>query len=105
MPNQLNLIPDEPSIFTYPASHRTDPVTSYTAAERAPKQTHGEIVLATITAHPGRTAKELAQHCRLDRYQIARRCRELVNQGKIKGGYVRECTVEGGEAVTWWGRD
>ena len=104
-PNQLSFLDrgeDKPSIFDYPRAHRNDPVTSYTAAENAPKQTHGEIVLATIRAHQGKTAKELAQHCRLTQHQIARRCRELVNREKIKEGYVRECTVEGGDAVTWW---
>ena len=87
-----------------PQSHTTDPLSSYEAAERAPRQTHGEIVLDTVTRHPGRTAKELAGYCRLTQHQIARRTLELKNKGLIRMGYIRECTVEGGEAVTWWGK-
>ena len=56
------------------------------------------IVLTALQAHSGSTSKELAEHCILDRYQIARRLPELEANGYIERGSFKQNTKE----IMWW---
>ena len=87
----------------YLPARGTDPVTSWQAAEhvtssgKACDQRH--IAVATVRKHPGLTSFELASHCSLDRFQLARRLPECRLLSK---GAPRQCSVTGRQAVTWW---
>ena len=91
-----------------PMSRSTDPASSYDAAEQLIQSgRHNDqlrIVLDTVRSWPGQTSRELAQHCELDRYQIARRLPELEQMGLVRKGVVRACSAGGRQAATWWRR-
>lgn len=83
----------------------TDPVTSKAAA--AAVTTSGladlqaETVLAVLTQRPGLCSLEIPDFCDLDRYQCARRLKELESRGLIRRGAPRK---SGGSrlSLTWW---
>ena len=93
------------SLMTTPAARNTDPVSSHLAAEEVTvKGTRGRqqrVVLWAVAANPGRTSRELASICDLDRYQVARRLPELENAGLLEKGPMRRCSAGRREAVTW----
>jgi len=84
----------------------TDPATSHAAAEHVTRTgkaaSQRAVVLAAVTEHPGLTSFELAAHCRLDRFQIARRLPEIERLGTVIRGRPRVCTVSRMKAATWW---
>lgn len=88
-----------------PAAHRRDPETSFKAAADSHgfAKHHEALILALITAHPGRTSAELAAASdgALDRWQVARRLRVMANLGQITEGSARSCSVCGRACVTW----
>lgn len=64
-----------------PIARRTDPVSSHKAAERITRTVRSEQkrrVLGAVRLYPGRTSRELAEQCGLDRYMVARRLPELL---------------------------
>ncbi|WDS36215.1 winged helix-turn-helix domain-containing protein [Pseudoxanthomonas sp.] len=84
----------------------TDPETSFEAAEHMVKSGKAAQQQATtvsaVTANPGMTSHELARHCVLDRYQLARRLPEVESAGRVIRGEARKCLVTGHRAATWW---
>lgn len=88
-----------------PSAHRRDPKTSFKAAadSHGLAKRHEALILALITAHPGRTSAELAATSdgALDRWQVARRLRVMANLGQIVEAPARRCAVCRRECVTW----
>lgn len=74
-------------MYLPPASRNSDPISSYTAEDNVNQSgarlTQAELVLSIVRAHPGRTSKELALFCKLDRHQIARRLPDLQESGLV----------------------
>ena len=81
----------------------TDPETSREAGQQAARfaASHQQIVLAVVRDRPGLTSAELAEHCRLTYYQIARRLGELP-PSLVRRGKARECTITETPHITWW---
>lgn len=84
----------------------TGPLTSWEAAEKLESSGKGAhqraIALTAVELHPGLTSYELARHCRLDRFQLARRLPEVERTKLIRRGEKRVCSVTGMSAMTWW---
>lgn len=89
-----------------PAARATDPDTSSLAAEAVTRSgqrgENQQVVGATVAKHPGCTSRELAGHCVLDRYEIARRLPECETGGSVHRGSARKCSVSSRKAMTWW---
>ncbi len=87
-------------------ARRADPRTSVAAADlldrSGARQTQVAMVFDAITAHPGCTADELAQHLPLTRVQVGKRTSDLRNAGTVTQGIQRRCHVTGRAQVTWW---
>ena len=83
-------------------ARNTDPFTSHLAGYdiEASSKAHNQrvIAFAAVKANPGMTSRELAQHCELGRYQIARRLSEITG---IKRGSKRYCKEGKKLCVTW----
>ena len=92
-------------LFDLPQSRRSDPATSFHAADhiestgRAGDQRAK--CLAVVKAHPGRTAAEIAQLAGLDRHAASRRLPELRAAGLVVNGPARICTVQHSLGMTW----
>jgi predicted transcriptional regulator len=88
-----------------PIARNTDPASSHMAAcEITATGARGQqqrIVFRAVVENPGRTSRELAALCPLDRYQVARRLPELEEVCMVKKGPARECEVGKRLAVTW----
>lgn len=88
-----------------PIARNTDPVSSHVAAydvtARGTRNRQQRIVFRAVVEHPGRTSRELAALCPLDRYQVARRLPELEEVRMVQKGPARECEVNKRLAVTW----
>jgi hypothetical protein len=88
-----------------PIARNTDSVSSHMAADHVTAQgTRGRqqrIAFRAVVEHPGRTSRELASLCSLDRYQVARRLPELEEARMVQKGPARECEVGHRLAVTW----
>jgi predicted ArsR family transcriptional regulator len=84
---------------------RTDPVTSYQAAQTAEisgrAASHRAICLAQVNAHPGQTAAEIAFQSGLERHVPSRRLPELRERGLVINGKSRICTVTGRPSMIW----
>ena len=91
------------------SAHYNDPVTSFMAADRAVKtglvSRQAMAVFIAVQGNPGRTSRELAELCELDRWAIARRLPELVRVGIIRRGEKRKCEIADTLAVTWWPKE
>jgi hypothetical protein len=61
-----------------------------------------DTTVSVVTAQPGMTSHELARHCTLDRYQLARRLPEVEGAGRVIRGEARKCSITGHKAATWW---
>ena len=83
-------------------SRTTDPITSHEAAARVDVQTQCERVLGALKRYPGSTSKELADKGDLNRYMVARRLPDLLQQGLARKGTPRSCNIGMGRAVPWW---
>lgn len=58
--------------------------------------------VGAIKAHPGLTSMELAKATGHDRYMLARRLPELLEDGRAWRGPKKPCAVSGRSACTWW---
>ena len=69
------------------ATRNTDPNSSHLAESdittSGERQHQNGIALDVVILFPGLTSKELASHCPLDRYQLARRLNDLFIQNKV----------------------
>lgn len=67
--------------FSVPRARTTDPPASHRAAEQMERsgamRGQRKVCLEMISANPGKTSKELGAIGPLDRYQVARRTKEL----------------------------
>lgn len=87
--------------------HRADPSTSLHAArlhaESGALAAQEAEVLAMVRANPGRTFEELAEveGSRLDKYQVARRIKALIERGLVRAGEEKE-TTRGRKARSYW---
>jgi len=81
-----------------------DPVTSKQAAKDVAKMLPdmAQQALVAITAHPGRTARELDFISGTTDGQIRKRLNDLRRMGKAYIGDKRRCTVSKKLAQTWW---
>lgn len=57
---------------------------------------------AAVKLHPGLTSMELAKATGNDRYMLARRLPELMENGRVWRGPKKPCPVSGRSACTWW---
>lgn len=55
-----------------------------------------------VLAYPGLTSMELAKATGHDRYMLARRLPELLEDGRAWRGPKKPCAVSGRSACTWW---
>lgn len=55
-----------------------------------------------VKANPGLTSMELAKASGHDRYMLARRLPELLEDGRVWRGPKKPCEVSGRSACTWW---
>lgn len=88
-----------------PLSRRTDPLTSYIAAEQLGRSGRWagqkSIVLAALKCHPGATSAELARAIGGDRYVPSRRLPDLERDGLVTRGPARLCRVTHQRCITW----
>lgn len=93
-------------LFDPPLAHRADPITSYSAGDRAVKsgRLRGQmkLVLMGVQRWPGKTSAELAILIGLNRYDTARRLPALQHRGLVRKGSPRLCTACKNECVTWF---
>ena len=93
-------------IIATPAARSTDPAASHVAADdvtsSGARDRQRRVVAATVAMHPGLTARELATHCELDRYQINRRLPECETAGDVRRGEQRRCSIGGRPATAWY---
>ncbi|WP_423820858.1 hypothetical protein V5738_10995 [Salinisphaera sp. SPP-AMP-43] len=90
-----------------PAARASDPGTSHDAAEhvtgKGTRHRQRLIVAQAVAAHPGCTAKELAEYCEeLDRYDVGRRLSECKTASDVIEGDARKCNLSGRSALTWY---
>ncbi|WP_313243734.1 winged helix-turn-helix domain-containing protein [Stenotrophomonas rhizophila] len=55
-----------------------------------------------VKQNPGLTSMELAKATGHDRYMLARRLPELLEDGRVWRGPKKPCEVSGRSACTWW---
>ena len=92
-------------VIATPAARSTDPSASHVAADdvtsSGARDRQRRVVAATVAMYPGLTARELATHCELDRYQINRRLPECETAGDVRRGEQRRCSIGGRPATAW----
>jgi DNA-binding MarR family transcriptional regulator len=90
----------QPSFNFESLSRRSDPASSKRAAqeviESGTVRNHEAIIVDLLRMYPGSTTKQLAGHGPLDRYQVARRMKELEKRNIVRR------TSEGSEECRWW---
>jgi len=104
---QPSLFERPPAVGRQPMRARADdPESSHAAADKLESSgaaaRQAQIAYDAVLQWPGRTSAELAHHCELDRYQLARRLPELEDRGLIHRGDVRACTAHASRGLTWW---
>jgi len=57
---------------------------------------------SAVKVNPGLTSMELAKASGHDRYMLARRLPELLEDGRVWRGPKKPCEVSGRSACTWW---
>lgn len=88
-----------------PRARRTDPSSSHDAARRISGAISGHQqcqAYAAVRANPGRTSSELAAETGLDRYMLARRLPELLDEGMVTRRPPRADYYTHRPGVTWW---
>lgn len=87
-----------------PRARRTDPSSSHDAARTAGTVSgHQQCqAFAAVRALPGRTSSELSEETGLDRYMLARRLPELLDEGLVTRKPPRADHFTGRPGVTWW---
>jgi hypothetical protein len=87
-------------------SRANDPESSHLAAESitstGKRQSHLEIIIAAVYAHPGCTAGELMRYTGLTHVQIDRRTGDLRVSGRVQFGAIRACRAVGSPMQTLW---
>ena len=76
--------------------HDSSKVADKQAVKSERKKRHCLIVLNCLRPKNGSTSKELAEHCILDRHEIARRLPDLEANGEVKSVRIK------GKQITWW---
>lgn len=83
----------------------SDPSSSRAAAAEVVssgrRQKQMDVVLSLLAKRTNVTSAELAYHCGLDRYMVARRLPDLESLGLVKRGAMRRCSVGERRCVTW----
>lgn len=91
--------------FVQPTAHRTDPLSSYKAGDRALKsgRIRGQMkaVYAALQKHPGCSSAELARIMGVDRHQPARRLSSLAKKGLVKRGKLKYCKISRSYCLSW----
>lgn len=91
-------------------ARRTDPASSHAAGEGVERSgianDQRQVVLTLIKRHPGSTSKQLAAHAtqegiKLDRFQIARRCPELIERALVTDPKT-DTRNKPHEELRWW---
>lgn len=89
-----------------PVVHTGDPESSVLAAEHmratGKRLSHGAIIAAYVTRHPGLTAGEYARMTGMEVHEVRRRLTDLKASGKAYQGCVRVCRMEGTAQCEWW---
>ncbi len=99
-----------PPLYGTGLAHSGDPDTSHEAAQHiVASGTQGRqmtIVLDTVRRHPGLTSLALADHCDLDRYQVARRLADLKARNVVehRGTGEQSMLGTGRCGMAWWVR-
>jgi len=72
--------------FIFPRVRKSDPLTSFVAADSAKElaKKHGSLIVACLTQHGPQGKDGIAAHTGLDGNQVARRLKELKTQGLIE---------------------
>jgi DNA-binding transcriptional ArsR family regulator len=89
-----------------PLSHRSDPQTSYEAAENLKRSgklgAQQQAVLEALRACDGATHAELGAFMGLHWLTPAGRLPELGRAGLVRKGEARICRIKGSRCTTWW---
>lgn len=94
--------------FSHTHAHTHDPDASHDAAAKAQglAARHKAIILSVLTisrdfAWGGKTSQEIADQCSLDYLQVARRIKDLKNDGKVVDTGQRRASPGGRKAAVW----
>jgi hypothetical protein len=109
---QQNLFGSGINAYGERLSSPADPETSREAGERHKRtgklSVHADIAFALVKRCPGKTFQELwklttaEEAVQLsDSTELMRRLSGLKNEGRVKQGPIRKCTVKGTRMVTW----
>ena len=97
---------DLPDHLQPPLSRHGDPETSQRGAfeirQSGKLSTQASAVLAAVKRWPGHTSAELADLMHCDRYVASRRCPTLANEGRVRRGPKKRCSMTGMMSFTWW---
>lgn len=89
-----------------PLSRRSDPVTSFQAAEKLRRsgrlKGQRKVVLRDLSQNDGSTSAEISARVGDDRYLASRRMCELERAGLVVRGRPRVCRSCGSVCLTWW---
>jgi hypothetical protein len=100
--------PPQPITATEPPlSHRSDPITSFLAADQFARSgklgRHHQLVLDGVRRCPGGTHMEISAGIpELDWIQTVRRLSELEHGGFVRKGPPKICTIKHSKCSTWW---
>lgn len=96
----------DPSGYGLRLARHDDPATSQQAARDTRTQSAAahqcDIIDRAIANHPGLCTADLAKHCELDRFTIAKRVSVLEKQGRARRGRVVVSKVTGRPGESWW---
>lgn len=89
-------------------SRNTDPQSSHDAAVKVnasgKRDAQCGAVLRALANHPGSTSMELAHFMGIERSITGRRLPDLEQQGKVKRGDLRPCSICKTKCVTWYAK-
>ena len=81
--------------YSNPAAHTDGPRSEYAALDvmerTGARDDHASLLLEAMTAHPGRTACELAEYVPFDVVEVRRRATDLRAAGRAYSGEDRHC--------------
>ena len=97
MTDQLDLLD-----FAHTHHHRSDPETSHAAAKQAAHFVgEHQLIVLEVLRFGDHTGDEIAARCKLDKFQVMRRTKELVERGLIEDSGERRATPKGRPSVVW----
>jgi hypothetical protein len=95
--------------FDNPVARRSDPWTSHESEDFVDdtglRAAQCRVVLDAVRATPGLTAKELSDKHEIDHHAVHKRLPDLRAKGLVQNREVRQCTVTGRRAMTWYARE